>query len=408
VEELTLTFFPLPHVYRGERRDGTFIPWASRCSSCDQQCEVSREAGLRLCSYGVNYQRVDADLLIAGVVVRDYPGVPTPARRRAIANAGRNTVERKQLEATVARAQLADRMDLEDIRRKKDEVLAEYRQTEEYKRDVVELLRPDLQRTLGQVHDYKAFVQQIVQNIDVILETRFPGESIDEKLAKAEHEEAAIYWAAQLMDEKLDVALFLLNPERIHSLREDRPFRFHGLVTKYRKIYQRQADAKGLTFVQAGDSYASVDGNSRALAVIVHAFIDNAVKYAPAGSKVVLAFEETSDSVRLAIESLGPIIKPDERQAIFDLFVRGEEATRAFTDGTGFGLASAKLVADALGLQIGVDQSSTESELGQRETTAWMIVPKADVRSSTHPDVGKQKQRPRRASTRPRNRIHER
>lgn len=359
MDELTLTYFPFPHVFRGVRRDGGVVPWAAKCSSCNRECEASPEKGLRLCSYGVNYQRVDSDLLVTGVVVRDYPGVPTPARQKALRRAGADAIARAQLEATLAQGTAMSLAEEEELRAAKDQVLADYRDTREYQKDAIELLRPDLQRTLGQVHDYKLFVQQIVQNIDVILETRFPGLSIDAKLDKADHEEAAIYWAAQLMDEKLDVALLLLNPNRIHELGDNKPFRFHGLVTKYRKIYQRQIDAKGLRVRQEGESYSNVEGNSRGLAVIVHAYIDNAVKYAPAGTAIVLAYEETNGELEFSVESLGPPVREHERSKIFDLFVRGEEAARRFSDGTGFGLASARVVADALGIRIGVDHGDT-------------------------------------------------
>lgn len=378
MDELALTYFPFPHVYRGERRDGAVVRWPNRCSSCDRQCERSTEQGLRLCSYGVNYQRLDPELLVAGIVVRDYPGARTPARSRMLRDVGSAAITRDQLESTVAQGVRATQAQLDEISARKDAILAEYRESEEYKRDVVELLRPDLQRTLAQVHDYKAFVQQIVQNIDVILETRFPGQSIETKLEKAEHEEAAIYWAAQLMDEKLDVALFLLNPGRIHELRDERPFRFHGLVTKYRKIYERQIDAKGLRVRQEGESYSKVEGNSRALAVIVHAFIDNAVKYAPAGSKIVFAFEENNGRLKFTVESLGPPLLAEEKDQIFQLFVRGREAAKRFSDGTGFGLASARVVADALRIEIGLAQGDDPQPADTRLTTAYCVVPLVD------------------------------
>jgi signal transduction histidine kinase len=333
-----------------------------------------------LCSYGVNYQRVDADLLVAGVVVRDYPGSPTDARKRVLRRAKRATITRAQLEATLAQGARASADQEAEIRERKDRILAEYRESKEYEQDALTLLRPDLERTLGQVHDYKQFVQQILQNIDVLLETRFPGEAIEDKLEKAQHEEAAIYWAAQLMDEKLDVALFLLNPDRIHELRDDRPFRFHGVVTKYRKIYERQAEAKGLKFHQGGESYGSADGNARALSVIVHAFIDNAVKYAPAGSSIMLVFDEAEDVITFSVESLGPPIRDDEQERIFDLFVRGAEAAKRNADGTGFGLASARAVAIALDVEIGIDQDTQVRPGDTRKTVAYMKVRMAPER----------------------------
>lgn len=125
---------------------------------------------------------------------------------------------------------------------------------------------------------------------------------------------------------------------------------------------------------QEGESYSDVEGNSRALGVIVHAYIDNAVKYAPVGSTIVLVYEEAAGMLRFSVESLGPPILADETTAIFDLFVRGVEAARLFSDGTGFGLATARIVADALDVEIGVDQEPRERQGGTRLTTAHLTI----------------------------------
>lgn len=377
MEQLALTYFPFPHVFRGERHDGSMSSWADRCLRCaDRECERSVEKGLRLCRYGVNFQRVDADLLVAGIVVRDYPGVPTEARQRALRRAGKNTVTRDQLARTIAQGDVALAELQSELQERLDRVVEEYRASRGYEQDVVDLLRPELQQTLAQVHDYKQFVQQITQNIDVILEQRFPGEPIDRKLDMAEHEETAIYWAAQLMDEKLDAALYLMYPERIHELRDRGRFRFHGLVTKYRKIYQRQCDAKRLRVHSQGESRALVEGNGRAISIIPHTFIDNAVKYAPEGSSIILAFEENHDSLTFSVESFGPPILPEERAKICELFFRGSEARRRNGDGTGFGLASAQNVARVLDLPMSVTQDDTRTgPEDTRFTVATVTVP---------------------------------
>lgn len=393
MEQLALTFFPYPHVFRGERREGAVTSWPDPCLSCNRQCESSHETGLRICSYGVNYQRVDPDLLVAGIVVSDYPTARTGARQKVLRQVRAERITRAQLEKTLAKGVEATAALERELQSRRDQIIADYRESEKYQTDVVGLLRPDLERTLAQVHDYKQFVQQIIQNLDVLLEMRFPGESIEEKLDKAHHEEVAIYWSARLMDEKLDAALFLLYPERIHELRERGRFRFHGLVTKYRKIYERQIDAKQLKVATLGDSFSDVEGNSRAIAIIPHAFIDNAVKYAPAGTKIVLAFEESDELIRFAVESYGPPVLEEERDHIFDLFVRGSEAQRRHSEGTGFGLASAQNVATALGLQLSFDQK--QDRRGPNDTR-WTIFGVTLPRNGARRNGSREMQRPAR------------
>jgi len=359
VDELALHFFPYPHVFRGERRDGAAAEWHGPCLTCDRQCETSRSRDLELCSYGFNYKRVDDDLLIACVVVRDYPAT-TPALRKRIRQVGTGSIHRQELERAVQLCGVATSELESKLRAEMDSVVAEFRDSKGYQQEMVELLRPDLERTLTQVHDYKQFVQQIVQNMNVILESRYPGMPLDEKLDKATHEETAIYWAAILMDEKLDAALFLEASERIHEPREQGRTRLHGLVLKYIRIYKSRADRKNLTVSVVGDSWGKVQGNVRALGIIPHTLIDNALKYAPQGSRITLAFEERDDEILFSVESYGPEIEADERPRVFDLFFRAKAARQMSSEGTGFGLASAQNIAKAHSTEITLDQSDKQ------------------------------------------------
>lgn len=359
MEELTLRFFPLPHVFRGERRSGLLVDWPAICARCDRQCEAdgtSAPEELKLCSYGLNYIRVDQDLLVAGIAVQDFPYRTTASRKR-LREVGRDSITRGDLQRILERCALASETEAAELRGRMDEVVAEFRVSRTYQQEVVELLRPDLQMTLAQVHDYKLFVQQIIQNMNVILETKYPGLEINEKLELASHEETSLYWAATLMDERLDAALYLEAPERILEPREQGTFRLHGLVLKYVRIYKSRADLNGVVVNMHGTSWTDVRGNSRALAIIPHTLIDNALKYAPRGTAISVRFVETREKVTLEVEGFGPKIEESESSRIFDLFYRGEAARRMSTVGTGFGLASAQNVARAHNTEIIVKQT---------------------------------------------------
>ncbi len=307
-----------------------------------------------MCSYGVNYVRLGDDFLVAGIILKEWP-TKTPARGKMLKAAGKDAVPRETLDRVAARFAEVQEIDVAALEARKDDEIEAYRRSAAFERDVVDLLRPDLERTLGQVHDYKQFIQNIVQNMNVIWETRWPGDGVEKHLEKASYEERAIYWAARLMDEKLDAALFLLYPERIASGKTR--FRFHGMVTKYRKIYDRFCKQKGLTVEIVGESWGDIYANPQAVPVIPHALIDNATKYAPANSTVRLHFQETEDNIRLTVGSYGPIITPEEISRIFELFYRGAAARTREPQGTGFGLAAAQLIAKELGTAITVEQS---------------------------------------------------
>jgi signal transduction histidine kinase len=385
VEDLALQFFPLPHVFRGERRAGLLVEWPEICSRCDRQCEAVPESAagdLRLCSYGLNYVRVDEDLIVAGVAIRDLPQT-TLASRKRLREVGRDAVTRDELERILETCALATDAQAAELRARMDAIITEFRESRTYQQEVIELLRPDLQMTLAQVHDYKLFVQQIIQNMNVILEERYPGLEINEKLDRATHEETALYWAASLMDERLDAALYLEAPERILEPREQGTFRLHGLVLKYVRIYKSRADRNGVAVRVAGESWAEITGNSRALAIIPHTLIDNALKYAPRGTTISVRFIEADKSVTLEVEGYGPRIEPSEVQRIFDLFYRGNAARRMSSEGTGFGLASAQNVARAHDTEIVVEQGDLGGPEQTLKTTFGVTFERAERRGGS-------------------------
>jgi signal transduction histidine kinase len=177
------------------------------------------------------------------------------------------------------------------------------------------------------------------------------------------------------MDEKLDAALFLESPQRILEQREWHTFRLHGMVVKYVKIYQSRADRKQLRVVVSGDSWGEIHGNSRALGIIPHTLIDNAIKYAPDGSRIDLDFEEKGQAVSLAVSSLGPRISSNEQDKIFDLFYRGEAAREKSGEGTGFGLASAQNIARFHQTEIVCTQSARAEKGGHFRTKFEITFP---------------------------------
>ena len=353
MDELALQFFPFPHVFKGKRRPGLLRDWPTRCQSCDKQCETSRARGLQLCSYGLNFQRVDADLLVAGLPVSDYPA-NTPARRKMLQQLRGQHVQTTDVAAAVDRAQETTEDLARALQASRNEVIANYQASKGYQRDVLEMIRPQLQQQLSQVHDYKQFVQQVLQNLDVLLEQRFPDLPLDEKVESASHEERAIYWAAMLMDEKLDAALMLQDPSRIHAT--SRRFNLHGLVLKYVRIYQRQLDAKNVRLYVSGTSGAELEGNPRAISIIPHALLDNAIKYAPERTTINVSFDHEPGIVTFRVDSWGPRIRADEQDRIFDPFYRGAAAIERVVEGTGVGLAQAQLVAKEIGSLITVEQ----------------------------------------------------
>jgi signal transduction histidine kinase len=82
---------------------------------------------------------------------------------------------------------------------------------------------------------------------------------------------------------------------------------------------------------------------------------DNALKYSPTGSMIVLGAQADGDRVLLWVRDEGPGIPSDKQEKIFEQFYRLEESRRAA--GTGLGLALVREIAHAHGGRVWVESA---------------------------------------------------
>jgi two-component system sensor histidine kinase KdpD len=91
-----------------------------------------------------------------------------------------------------------------------------------------------------------------------------------------------------------------------------------------------------------------IQADAQLLGQALQNLIENAARYAPSGSTIVVEANPTPGHLRLAVNDEGPGFAPADLPLLFDKFFRG--ATSAA--GTGLGLAIVKGVADAHGGQV--------------------------------------------------------
>jgi signal transduction histidine kinase len=103
-----------------------------------------------------------------------------------------------------------------------------------------------------------------------------------------------------------------------------------------------QARARDIEFELMAGQPVPLHGEAAGLAMLARNLVDNAVRYAPAGSKVEVQVRSVSGRPELQIDDAGPGIPEAERVRVFDRFYR-----RATGDeqGTGLGLAIVRSVA---------------------------------------------------------------
>jgi heavy metal sensor kinase len=82
--------------------------------------------------------------------------------------------------------------------------------------------------------------------------------------------------------------------------------------------------------------------------------VDNAIKYGPRGSAIVVRVQRAGDEAVVTVADEGPGIAPEYRERIFERFFRVDEGRSRTAGGSGLGLAIAKWAVEVNGGRIAV------------------------------------------------------
>jgi signal transduction histidine kinase len=297
-----------------------------------------------MCSRGFNYQKINDEITIGGFILREW-GQLSQARKKALKNFPYWVISKHNLQRLLDSLSEKTQSINREIESKKQQVLEEWVEKEQYKTDFLKDVKEKIVEGLSFVHDYKQINAEIGQNINVIIETRYEAGTFDDKLEKASQQEKAIYWASKLLDEKLTVAKLLVNPDIICRRTEYKKFKFHGILIKYRRIYTSHIKNKNLTLDIKGNSYHEIIAHPLAVSVIPHTFLDNAIKYSLKDGYILIEVHDEKDYINFSVSSYGPRILRGEEKQIFYPFYRGEAARAQEEEGAGYGLYVSQLIA---------------------------------------------------------------
>ena len=113
-----------------------------------------------------------------------------------------------------------------------------------------------------------------------------------------------------------------------------------------------------------------VEADLNALERIINNFIDNAYKYSPKNSLIVITTESSNNDIKINIIDEGDGIAPKEMNLIFDRFFRTASARASEKTGSGLGLAIVKNLVNSLNGKVGVEPN-------EKGSTFWFTLPKA-------------------------------
>jgi two-component system phosphate regulon sensor histidine kinase PhoR len=159
--------------------------------------------------------------------------------------------------------------------------------------------------------------------------------------------------------------------ERGKAAYEFAPGQLGDVVARAVEVYRYRAEREGMTVtlrVAEGLPVTSIDARAMELAVIN--LLDNALKYAKDGGQVDVDVTHAGRWVEVRVSDRGPGIDPEDRDRIFERFVRGKQAGETRARGSGIGLSLVKHIAESHGGRVRVTSPVTEDGRGTAFTLA--------------------------------------
>ena len=359
---------PFPYFYNKEQYNGILLDWPDCCKSCKSlTCLNAKSQDLLECGYGINYQKVSSELTIAGFIVEGTTNSVQKSKAQKKYKA--NKISKYQLSKLQDNLHVFQEELSKIIEVEKQQIIDNYLQSEQYKNDFLLQFKDEIDKGLSFLHDYKQINSQISQNINVIIEGKYSGKSIEAKLSQASTEEQAIYWASKFLNVKLNTARFLIHSEWINMESEKLWFRFHGAFLKYFRIFENFFKQKNIAITMNSRSYKEIYANPEAVNVIIQTLLDNARKYSLKNSRIEIIVHDTNDGIKFSVGSYGPKIHEHEREKIFNAFYRGQEAEKQQEEGAGYGLYLSQLIAKSMGSTILCTQKEEITDRG----TYWTV-----------------------------------
>jgi signal transduction histidine kinase len=228
-------------------------------------------------------------------------------------------------------------------------------------RDEVHRLSRTMNQMLGRLERSRTRQQQFVA--DASHELRSPLSSIRQTaevarahpgaLPEGELAEAVLEESSR-MQRLVDQLLLLTRADEGAVSRADQDVDLDDLALAEARRVVRSGRRVDTTGVSAG----RVRGDLTALAQVVRNLVDNAARHADAA--IAVGVRETGGFVELVVEDDGPGIPTEERERVFERFVRLDEARARDAGGSGLGLAIVKEIVAAAGGDVAV----SSSELG--------------------------------------------
>jgi two-component system phosphate regulon sensor histidine kinase PhoR len=229
--------------------------------------------------------------------------------------------------------------------------LTETERVEKTRRDFIANVSHELRTPLTSIQGYA----------ETLLDSAPPSDHVHEFLEIIRKNAARM---SRLTEDLLTLARVESGEQRF-DVQPSRPSDLlHEVVQSFSKI----AQAQGIELVVENGVEGQVSADREALHQVFSNLVDNALKYATSGRKIVVGARPKGQAVEFYVQDFGPGIPSEHLPRLFERFYRVDKARSRESGGTGLGLAIAKHIILAHGGTI-----RAESELNHGSTFLFTV-----------------------------------
>jgi len=212
------------------------------------------------------------------------------------------------------------------------------------------------------LHDVTTAVNLVTRNAEAII-AGLEGDTDEVKIDNAQPPLRSLLGSIELLHTRLSMSSIVANPESA-SFGQKRRVPLYKIFHRMVRLFDELATRRGVSIKMQGSSHLKPRCFD-SIETLTLVLVDNAVKYSLQGNSVYVVVSDTSRSVKVAVQSYGPVVPKEMQQKIFERRVRTEAAETFSSKGSGLGLYIARIVAEAHGFSIHYkcfDVNSSKSE----------------------------------------------
>jgi two-component system phosphate regulon sensor histidine kinase PhoR len=123
-------------------------------------------------------------------------------------------------------------------------------------------------------------------------------------------------------------------------------------------LFRDRAEKKGVRLAsEMPAALPAIEGDARAVEMVLSNLVDNAVKYCASGARIVVSASDSDGRVRLVVSDTGPGIPPEHLPRVFERFYRVDAGRSRELGGTGLGLSIVKHMVEAMRGKVSVEST---------------------------------------------------